>query len=199
MRQIAGTQYEILNKKMNTFYWPKLPTALCILSMLFPIASSAGATSPTVGAVIERARSQGASQRFASVEGAIDKVWVEYGVKANGTVGLKVHTKFSVKKAANIECVVLAIIVRADGRPLKDGGSAYSTSDGRVAVHKAFTPPYDPANFPDTKFFIPYFALSLMEDNPNKMKVTVTLLNEGKEFARFTKDFGLAMGKVTYK
>lgn len=129
-------------------------------------------------------------------EGAIDKVWIEYGVKAKGEFGLRIHTKFSVTKAANIGCVILAIIVRADGRPLHDGGSAYSTSDGRVAVHKAFTPPYDPANYPDTKFFIPYWALSLKEDNPNNMKVTVTLLNQGREFARATLDFRVALGKV---
>jgi len=176
--------------------WGKLPAALSCLSILIAIGSLAGVTSPIVGAEIKTAGSREAAQGPTSVEGAIDKVWIEYQVRANGEFGLRIHTKFSVKKAANIECVILAIIVRADGRPLQDGGSAYSTSDGRVAVHKAFTPPFDPANYSDTKFFIPYWALSLRGDNPNKMKVTVTLLSQGKEFARSTLDFGVALGKV---
>lgn len=172
-------------------HWQKLPTALCILSMLFAVAATLGTVSPVRGAETRRT-----SRRFSPVEGTIEKIWIEYGVRANGEFGLKVHTKFSVKKAAKIECVILAIILRADGHPLQDGGSAYSTSDGRVAVHKAFTPPFDPADYPDTKFFIPYWALSLKESNPNGMKVTVTLLSQGKEFARSTIDFGVPVGKA---
>ncbi len=66
-------------------------------------------------------------------------------------------------------------------------------------MSKPFTPPFDPANYPDTRLFIPYWALNLEEENPNKMKLVVVLLSQGSEFARSEISFGVAIGKVPYK
>ena len=64
---------------------------------------------------------------------------------------------------------------------------------GRIkAVHAAVRP----AAYPDTKLFIPYWALNLEAQNQNKMKLVVTLLSRGKEFARSAVvDLSLAVGK----
>ncbi len=77
----------------------------------------------------------------------------------------------------------------------KSVGSVYK--DGKkVLVLSTFTPPYDPATYPDTKLFIPYWALNLEAENPNKMRLTVVLVGEGKQFARSAIDFGVAVGKA---
>lgn len=73
-----------------------------------------------------------------------------------------------------------------------------SMKDGKaVLISKPFTPPYDPADYPDTRLFFPYWALNLEADNPNKMKFFVVLTSGGKELARsVVVDIGLAVGKV---
>ncbi|MEP6787351.1 MAG: hypothetical protein ABJB40_02890 [Acidobacteriota bacterium] len=136
------------------------------------------------------------STASAQSQGAIEKVWVEYGVKVNGETGIRIHTKFSVKNALNTQCVIQANVQRADGHTFLSSRNTYATKDGKaVLISKPFTPPFDPADYPDTRLFFPYWALNLEAENPNKMKLTVTLLSQGKEFARATIDFGVALGK----
>ena len=78
---------------------------------------------------------------------------------------------------------------------LKSVGSVYK--DGKkVLVLSTFTPPYDPATYPDTKLFIPYWALNLKADNPNKMRLNIVLAGEAKQFARSALDFGFPLGKA---
>lgn len=139
----------------------------------------------------------GASISPAQVEGAIEKVWIEYGVKVKGTTGIRIHTKFSVKNAHNIACSLQATVERADGHTMlsKSIGTVYKV-DEKVLVLHTFTPPYNKATYPDTSLFIPYWALGLEAENPNKMRVTVVLVGEGKQFARSAMDFGLAMEKA---
>ncbi len=133
-----------------------------------------------------------------ATEGVIDKVWVEYGVKVKGETGIRIHTKFSVKNALNVKCAIQASVERSDGHSFLSSRNTYATKDGKaVIISKPFTPPFDPANYPDTKLFFPYWALNLEAENPNKMKVFITLTCRGKEFARSaTLDFGLALGRV---
>jgi hypothetical protein len=138
-----------------------------------------------------------ASTASAQIGGAIEKVWIEYGVKVKGETGLRIHTKFQVKNALNVGCSIQATVERGDGNSmlLKSVGSVYK--DGKkVLVLKTFTPPYDPATYPDTKLFVPYWALALQAENPNKMRLTVVLVGEAKEFARSAMDIGLALGKA---
>jgi hypothetical protein len=175
----------------------KFPAALCLLSMLFAMTSSVGANSTIVAVEVDRHGPKSATPALLSVEGAIDKVWIEYGVKVRGATGLRIHTKFSVKNALKVECVIRARVERADGYPIEVPKNAvYATEDGKVVVLMRFTPAYDPAKYPDTILFIPYWALSLRAENPNKMKVSVSLDSRGKEFARSALDFGFGLGKA---
>ena len=183
----------------DTAHWRKLPAALCILSLLFTIALSAGATLPMAGSRIEKLEFQrAASLRFTPIEGVIDKVWVEYGVKVKRETGIRIHTRFSVKNALNVECVIQASVERSDGHSLSSRTNTYATKDGKkVLISKPFTPPFEPADYPDTRLFFPYWALVLEAENPNKMKLVVTLSSGGKEFARSaTVDLRVGIGKV---
>lgn len=131
------------------------------------------------------------------IEGTIEKVWIEYGVKVKGETGIRIHTKFSVKNALNVGCSIQATVEREDGNSMlsKSVGSLYK--DGKkVLVLTTFTPPYDPAAYQDKKLFIPYWALRLQGDNPNKMRLTVVLVGEAKQFARSATDFEIALGKA---
>lgn len=187
------TNMKLLATKIHPSGWKSLPAALCVLSMLFAAASTAGAASPLVAAEIER----GESPAFAAIEGAIEKVWIEYGVKVKGETGIRIHAKFLVKNALNVGCSIQATVERADGNSmlLKSVSNVYKV-DKKVLVLKTFTPPYDPATYPDTKLFIPYWALGLKESDPNKMRLTVVLVGEARDFARSAMDFGLALGKA---
>lgn len=147
---------------------------------------------------MERQGSLNAARAFTPVEGAIEKVWIEYGVKVKGETGIRIHTKFSVKNVLGVECVIQANVQRSDGHSFLSSRNTYATKNGQaVLISKPFTPPYDPAEYPDTKLFFPYWALNLEGENPNKMKLFVTLSSGGKEFARSALvDFGLAIGKA---
>lgn len=135
------------------------------------------------------------SAATAQISAAIEKVWIEYGVRLKGETGLRIHTKFSIKKALNVGCSIQATIEREDGGILltKSIGTVYK-ADKNVLVLKTFTPPYDIANYADTKLFVPYWALALKAADPNKMKVTVAISGQNKEFANSTLKFNLALG-----
>ena len=149
-------------------------------------------TQIAVIALLVNAATLGASAQT----GAVEKVWIEYDVKLKGETGIRIHAKFSVAKALNVMCSIQATVERVDGISMlmKSSGSVYK--DGKkVLVLKTFTPPYDPATYPDTRLFIPYWTLNLQESNPNKMKATIMLVGEGKQFARTTMDFEKPLGK----
>jgi len=182
----------------NTAKGQKLPAALCVISMLLIIVSSTVATLPSGAAKIERQGTLNPARAFTPVEGAIEKVWIEYGVKVKGETGIRIHTRFSVKNALGVECVIQANVQRSDGHSFLSSRNTYATKNGQaVLISKPFTPPYDPADYADTKLFFPYWALNLEAENPNKMKLFVTLSSGGKEFARSALvDLGLSLGKV---
>lgn len=152
------------------------------------------APSPLAAAEIERDE----SSAFAAVEGAIEKVWVQYGIKVKGETGIRIHTKFSVKNALNVQCVIQASVQRSDGHSFLSSPNTYATKDGKaVLISKPFTPPFDPTAYSDTRLFIPYWALKLVEANPNKMKLLVTLSSGGKELVRSSVvDLGVALDKA---
>src|SRR5947208_11150191 len=80
--------------------------------------------------------------------GVIDKVWVEYGAKVKGETGIRIHTRFSVKNALNVVCVIQASVERSDGHSLKSRTNTYATKDGtKVLISKPFTPPFEPADY----------------------------------------------------
>ncbi|CAN5150072.1 hypothetical protein BH20ACI2_BH20ACI2_22830 [soil metagenome] len=184
-------------EKSRSMNWRRLRAELSILLMLFAIALPGEATTPVVGSAIDEGGPQSATAELIAIEGAIEKVRIEYGVKVKGETGIRIHTKFSVKGALNVACSVQATVERADGKSMlsKSVGTVYQ--DGKkLLVLSTFTPPYDPATYPDTKLFIPYWALNLQAENPNKMRLNVVLVGEAKQFARSVMDFGLALGKA---
>jgi len=114
---------KFLTIKIYTANPHKLRVALCVLSGLFVTAASVGATSLMAVAEIDRYGSPGATA-FAPIEGAIDKVWIEYGVKVKDEIGIRIHTKFTVKNALNLECVIQANVERSDGHSLFSKGNS---------------------------------------------------------------------------
>ena len=156
------------------------------------------------------------SSASAQISGTIEKVWVEYGVKEKGQVGIRIHTKFALTNALKADFAVVANIQRADGGSFafdrkSDPGpgfrgtmtigasyNTYATKDGKaILMTKPFTSPYDRASYADTTIFFPYWAVQLRGDNANKMKVFVTISNGGKEFVRSAIiEFSLPMGKI---
>ena len=188
---------KFLTTKLHKVSWQKMPVASCVLAMLLMAASSARATFPMATIYSERYESQGNAFEPVSLDGAIEKIWIEYGVKVKGQSGIRIHTRFSVKNALNVACSIQATVERVDGSSmlLKSIGSVYK--DGKkVLVLSTFTSPYDTATYPDSKLFVPSWALGLKESDPNKMKLIVMLVGEGKEFARSSMDFGFGLGKA---
>jgi hypothetical protein len=145
---------------------PLLTAPLLLPSLTSPVAAANELTANNTG-----------------IEGSIEKIWIDLGVKSKTETGIRIHTKFSVRKALGIECVVKATVIRADGQSVWSMSNTFATKDGKVVVSKRFTPPYDPSDYPDTRFFIPYWAFDLKAKNPNKLKLTVELLSGGRTFA----------------
>lgn len=182
--------------KDQTVFCRKLSIAACVLSMALILFASVEATPRAGGPGNERDTSPASVLVPEALEGAIEKVWITYGVRVKGVLGLRIHTKFWVKNALNVGCSIQATVERADGKSMlsKSVGTVYQ--DGKkVLVLSTFTPPYDPATYPDTKLFIPYWALNLQAQNPNKMKLNIVLVGEAKQFARSSMDFGVPLGK----
>ena len=189
---------KILTLKIETFYCRKVSVALCVLSMAVTLYTSVEAAPLLSGTGNEVDNSLTRVLVPAALEGKIEKIWIDYDAKVKGEVGIRIHVKYSVKNALNVPCSLQAYVVREDGHSMGyPGKNKYATQDGKsVLVLKTFTSPYDTATYPDSKLFFPYWAFNLEGNNPNRMKLSVLLVGQGKEFARSSMDFGYVLGKA---
>lgn len=138
----------------------------------------------------------GTSMASAQVEATIEKVWLDRDVKVKGEPGIRVHVKYKVTNALKAFGSVQVYVERVDEDVMlfKSSGYVYKV-DRKVLVLSSFTSPYATATYPDTKLFVPNWAFNLKADNPNKMKLTVEIVAQGKVLATSSISLGLGLGK----
>jgi hypothetical protein len=102
----------------------------------------------------ERAKSDKPGAEF-------EKIWVDYNVRENGRLGMRIHVKFSVYNMKDVDSYVAVYFEKADGTELKSTAKNYSSKDGQTAVFRALKPGYDDTIYKDLDVFMPYDELRL--------------------------------------
>lgn len=99
------------------------------------------------------------------------KLWVDYGKKQNGMLGMIVHFRFNVANLKDSNAQIAIGFSRQTGRDpttkrlrygvLKTSVMKYKSVNGQVTLYKNIKPAYASAVFKDLKLFVPYEAFNL--------------------------------------
>lgn len=103
----------------------------------------------------------------------IYKVWAEHNVHENGRKGMRIHVGFNIGNMRGKACRAAAYFYHEDGRPVRDRGGNYRTSNGNVACGQDFTPGFDKCYYDDLTLFLPYAELGL--DGTFKLKYRIAV------------------------
>jgi len=109
---------------------------------------------PTPSSDTDNQSSTGASARF-------DDLWVDYNVKENGQLGMRIHVKFTVNNLKGVDSYLAIYFETRDGVRLKDKSQRLYSQDGAVAVYRSLKPGYDVTEYDDLTVFMPYDELDL--------------------------------------
>jgi hypothetical protein len=92
-----------------------------------------------------------------------DSLWVDYDIKEDNVLGMKVHVKFTTYGMKNMDAYLAIYFMYNDeiAGVLKDKNNKMVSSAGDVAIYKALKPNYDPAVYDDVSMFMPYSELDL--------------------------------------
>lgn len=98
-----------------------------------------------------------------SPSASFDSIWVDYNIKENDKLGMRIHLKFSTYGMKDMDAYVAIYYEFNDDIAgyLKDKNKAFQSSEGDVALYKSIRPAYDPADYKDLQLFMPYSELDL--------------------------------------
>jgi hypothetical protein len=90
-----------------------------------------------------------------------DSIWVDYDIKEDGVLGMKIHLKFTAYGMKDMDAFVAIYYTYNDEMAgvLKDKNNKFVSSSGDVALYKSIKPAYDPAVYDDLTLFMPYSEL----------------------------------------
>ncbi|MBI1258588.1 MAG: hypothetical protein GC204_14060, partial [Chloroflexi bacterium] len=83
----------------------------------------------------------------------IQNTWVDYDVVQNNEMGMRIHVAFDVSNLRDQIASANVYFYYAAGEPLKDFDGLYNTTDGYIATHRDFSPPYIKATYSDFSLF----------------------------------------------
>ncbi len=92
-----------------------------------------------------------------------DSIWVDYDVKENDVLGMKIHLSFSANNMKEMDAYVAIYFEYNDDLAgfLKDKNKKFQSSEGDVAIYQSIKPAYNPAVYKDLQLFMPYTELDL--------------------------------------
>lgn len=101
-----------------------------------------------------------------------DSIWVDYGIKEDDILGMKIHLKFTAYEMKNMDAYVAVYYTYNDEMAgvLKDKNNKLVSTDGDVALYKSIKPAYDPAIYDDLVLFMPY---SELDQEPGEYDLTM--------------------------
>jgi hypothetical protein len=166
---IAGAGAAVIYKVVNT------PKNCCAPNPQYrtPNRTPEPVKSPAVkeAPVTDKRRSGKATAEF-------EKIWVDYNVRENGRLGMRVHVKFSVFNMKDVDSNLTLYFEKSDGTKLTTTNTKFASKDGQVAVSRALKPGFDDTIYKDLEIFMPYEELKLGPGKYNlKMDADVNLEN----------------------
>lgn len=117
-----------------------------------------------------------------------DSIWVDYDIKENNALGMRIHLKFTAYGMKNTDGYLAIYYTYNDdiAGVLKDKNNKFVSSAGDVAVYRSIKPAYDPAVYDDLSVFMPYSELDL-EPGVYDLTMDVKLIYKaGGEIAKLT-------------
>ena len=92
-----------------------------------------------------------------------DSIWIDYDVKENDVLGMKIHLSFTTYNMKGMDAFIAIYYSYNDeiAGVLKDNNDKYVSTAGDVAIYKAIKPNYDPAVYKDMQLFMPYAEFDL--------------------------------------
>ena len=89
------------------------------------------------------------------------KLWIKYGKKQRGKLGMIVHLRFNVSNLVNSPAQIVLGFSKRNGGKLTTKITKYRSVLGQVALYRTIRPKYVNAVFKDLKIFVPYEAFNL--------------------------------------
>ena len=89
------------------------------------------------------------------------KIRVDYNVREEGRLGMRIHVKFSVYNLKDVDSYLAVYFEKADGTKLTSSNRKYSSPDGQVAVFRLLKPGFADTVYNDLVVFMPYDELKL--------------------------------------
>jgi hypothetical protein len=90
-----------------------------------------------------------------------EKIWVDYNVRENGRLGMRIHVKFTVYNMKDVDSYLAVYFEKSDGTKLKSTNKKFASKDGQVAVFRSLKPGYVDTVYKDLEVFMPYEELKL--------------------------------------
>ena len=106
---------------------------------------------------------------------AFQKIWVDYDVREEGRLGMRIHVKFSVYNMKEVDSYLAIYFEKADGTKLTGNNRKYSSTDGQTAVFRLLKPGFEDTIYNDLKVFMPYDELNLA-NGKHDLKMDVDLI-----------------------
>jgi hypothetical protein len=96
-----------------------------------------------------------------------DKVWIDYNVKKDNELGMRVHAKFTVENMKNVESQLVFYFEKQNGEKLYSDNPEYASAGGHTAVYRELLPKYPVTVFNDLDLFVPYDEFNLPKGEHN--------------------------------
>ncbi len=126
--------------------------------------------------------------RFDEASAELDSIWVDYGVKEDDILGMKIHVKFTAWGMKDMSGYLAIYFTYNDdiAGVLKDKNNKFVSSVGDVAVYRSIKPGFDPAVYDDLSVFMPYGELDLEPGNYDLTMDVKLIYEKGGEIAKLT-------------
>jgi hypothetical protein len=112
--------------------------------------------------------------KTSGITAKFDSVWIDYNVTEKGSLGMRIHTKFSVNNMKNTDGSLRIYFQKADGTSLKSSDGNFESTLGNVAAFNDIRPGFDVTDYKDLATFMPYSELHLGPGKHNlKMDIDV--------------------------
>jgi hypothetical protein len=96
-----------------------------------------------------------------------EKIWVDYNVREDGRLGMRIHTRFTVFNLKDSDLYLALYFQMDDGTPLETSNTKFSSESGQTAVFRSLKPAFDEAYYEDVELFMPYDEFNLKKGKHN--------------------------------
>lgn len=118
----------------------------------------------------------------------LDSAWVDYDVRQDGELGMRLHFKFSTYNLKDRAALVAVYFFYNDAKStnLKDRNGNFASASGNVAAYYDIKPNYDEAIYDDVQIFMPYSELELAPGKYELGMESKLIYSEGGLISNFT-------------